>query len=61
MQDIQTVRIFRNQRGLVCRVVKQTIKIEQAPQSAEATVCQQPDGQWMLDGSGVTRTTGLQP
>jgi hypothetical protein len=39
---------FDDRDGRPCRVIEQTVTIAGAPVRATGTVCQRPDGRWML-------------
>ncbi|MGO8919841.1 MAG: hypothetical protein ACLQJR_28410 [Stellaceae bacterium] len=47
-QHVRIVSRFRNARGNVCNVIKQSVLIDGARVLATGTVCRQPDGRWTL-------------
>ena len=51
LQKMPFVMGFRDAQGKPCRVVEQTISISGHKAQATSTMCQQPDGRWVLEGS----------
>ncbi len=51
LQKMPFVMGFRDVQGKPCRVVEQTISINGQKAQATSTMCQQPDGRWVLEGS----------
>lgn len=51
LQKMPFVMGFRDAEGKPCRVVEQTISIGGRKAQATSTMCRQPDGRWVLEGS----------
>lgn len=52
--DLQKMKFllgFRNALGQPCRMVEQTIVVNGQKTAATSTMCQQPDGRWVLEGA----------
>jgi hypothetical protein len=52
--DLQKMKFllgFRNALGQPCRMVEQSIVVNGQKTDATSTMCQQPDGRWVLDGA----------
>jgi hypothetical protein len=52
--DLQKMKFllgFRNALGQPCRMVEQTIVVNGQKTNATSTMCQQPDGRWVLEGA----------
>ena len=51
LQKMPFVMGFRDAQGKPCRVIEQTISISGRKTEATSTMCQQPDGRWVLEGA----------
>jgi len=51
LQKLPFIMGFRDAQGRPCRVVEQTISISGQKAQATSTMCQQPDGRWVLEGA----------